>query len=88
VPKMSLEIMEYAVWVIEITANEFFCGNKTIAYETLKNSSLWDLYTEHYDVTHTLGAEYILDEMRDYFIERGVEFHDSFSRLDIRNYNT
>ena len=72
--KMNLEIMEYVVWVIEITAREFFGGDKTTAYDNLKNSVLWDLYTEHYDVTHTLGSEYLLDEMREYFIENGVKF--------------
>lgn len=72
--KMSFEIMEYVVWVIEIAAEEFFKGDKTIAYYTLKNSKLWDLYVDHYDVTHTLGAEYLLDEMREYFIENGVKF--------------
>lgn len=70
--KMSFEIMEYIVWVIEIAANKFFDGDKTVAYDTLKNSELWDLYVEHYDVTHTLGAEYILDEMHEYFEKNGV----------------
>jgi hypothetical protein len=65
--------MEYVVWVIEITAREFFNGDKTTAYEVLKNSYLWELYTEHYEVTHTLGHGYILDEMREYFEESGVE---------------
>jgi len=73
VEKMSLEIMEYVVWVIEIAAREFFNGDKTAAYDMLRQSSLWELYTEHYDVTHSLGAEYILEEMRDYFVQNGVE---------------
>jgi len=72
--KMTPEVMEYVVWVIEIAAREFFNGDKTIAYNVLKNNELWDLYTDHYDVTHTLGSEYILDEMREYFIKNGVEF--------------
>ncbi|MCL2053109.1 MAG: DUF3791 domain-containing protein [Oscillospiraceae bacterium] len=71
---MSFEVMEYVVWVIEIAAREFFDGDKTTAYDTLKNSGLWALYTEHYDTTHTLGSEYILDEMREYFVENGVSF--------------
>lgn len=68
---MSFDVMEYVVWVIEIAANEFFGGDKTVAYDTLKNSELWKLYTEHYDVTHTLGAEYVLGEMREYFEKNG-----------------
>jgi hypothetical protein len=71
---MTLEVMEYVVWVIEITAREFFNGDKTTAYEVLKNSDLWDLYTVHHEVTHTLGSEYILDEMREYFDENGVKY--------------
>lgn len=70
--KMTFDVMEYIVWVIEIAANEFFDCDKTIAYDVLKNSELWKLYTEHYDVTHTLGADCILDEMRAYFIEHEV----------------
>jgi hypothetical protein len=71
--KMSFEIMEYVVWVIEIASREFFNGDKTAAYDTLKNSGLWPLYIDHYDTTHTLGAEYILDEIRDYFVKNGVK---------------
>ena len=71
--KMSFETMEYVVWVIEIAAREFFAGDKTLAYDALKNCGMWDLYTEHYDVTHTLGSEYLLEEMRDCFEKNGVE---------------
>jgi hypothetical protein len=70
--KMTLEIMEFIVWIIEITAREFFSNNKTLAYDTLKNSDLWDLYIDHYDTTHTLGAEFILDEMNEYFTRNKV----------------
>ena len=65
--------MEYVVWVVEIAAEKFFGGDKTLAYDTLKNSQLWALYVDHYDVTHTLGAEYILDEMQEYFEKNGVQ---------------
>jgi len=71
--KMTLEIMEYVVWIIEIAAREFFRGDKTLAYNYLVNSDLWELYTEHYNVTHTLGSEYLLNEMREYFINHGVK---------------
>jgi len=70
---MRLEVMEYVVWVIEIASREFFNGDKTAAYDALKKSDLWDLYTEHYDVTHTLGSEYLLGEMREYFVKNEVK---------------
>ena len=65
--EMSFDIMEYMVWVVEIASAEFFNKDKTAAYDALKSSGLWDIYVEHYDVTHTLGAEYLLDEMRKHF---------------------
>ena len=70
--KMNLDMMEYMVWVVEIASAEFFNKDKTAAYDALRDSGLWDIYVEHYDVTHTLGAEYILDEMREYFPANGV----------------
>ncbi|MCL2086987.1 MAG: DUF3791 domain-containing protein [Oscillospiraceae bacterium] len=69
---MTVEIMEYMVWVIEVAAQEFFGGDKNITYNTLKNSGLWDIYVEHYDVQHTLGKEYLVEEMREYFRTKGV----------------
>lgn len=69
---MNFEIMEYMVWVIEIASTELFNNDKTAAYDALKNSGLWDIYVEFYDVTHTLGAEYILDEIREYLPAHGV----------------
>jgi hypothetical protein len=71
--KMTFEVMEFIVWVVEITAREFFNGDKTAAYDTLKKSGIWDLYIDHYDTTHTLGAEYLLAEIRGYFNKYGVK---------------
>jgi len=64
---MNIDVMEYMVWIIEITATEFFENDKTAAYDALKTSGLWDFYVEHYEVTHTLGAEYLLEEMHERF---------------------
>jgi len=72
--KMNLTVMEYMVWVIEIVSDEFFKGNKTAAYDALKLSEIWDLYIEHYDTTHSLSKEYLLDEIREAFNEKGVVF--------------
>lgn len=69
---MTLEVMEYMVWVVEITAAEFFKSDKTAAYDALKNSGLWDIYVEHYETTHTLGREYLINEIKEYFIKKGV----------------
>lgn len=69
---INTETMEYLVWVIELAAAEFFGGDKTLAYRTLKDQGIWDLYVENYDVTHTLGASCIVDEIRDILIAKKV----------------
>ena len=69
---ISSEIMEYMVWVVELVSSEFFLRDKTVAYLTLKECGLWDIYVDHFDITHTLGKESLLDEIREYFSEHGV----------------
>ena len=70
---MNFNVMEYMVWIIEVTAAEFFNGNKTLAYETLKTSGLYQLYVDSYETTHTLGREYVVEEIREYFNANGVD---------------
>lgn len=70
---INVDIMEYMVWVIEIVASEFFKDDKTVAYSTLMASKLWDIYVNHYDTTHTLSREYLIDEVREYFTNHGVK---------------
>ena len=69
---MTLDVMEFMVWVVEIAAVKFFKKDKTAAYDALKKSGLWDIYVEHYDVTHSLGPEYLLEEMQEHFPANGV----------------
>jgi hypothetical protein len=70
--KINKEIMEYMVWVIELAANEFFNGDKTLAYKALKNQGIWDLFLQSYDVTHTLGASCIVEEIREILLAKKV----------------
>jgi hypothetical protein len=56
-----------------MAASEFFHNDKASAYHSLKNSGLWDIYVSHYDTTHTLGKEYLLEEIREYFLKHEVK---------------
>jgi hypothetical protein len=64
--------MEYMVWIVEITATAFFTKNKSNAYNALKKSGLWDIYVNNYETTHSLGQEYLLDEIHGFFIKKGL----------------
>jgi len=70
--RINRDVMEYMVWVVEIVAAEFFGRDKSAAYTALRESELWNIYIDHYDTTHTLGKEYLLEEIREYFFEHGV----------------
>ena len=66
VKNMTREIMEYMVWVVEITAREFYNNDKGAAYRALRESGIWNIYIEHYDVTHSMSKEVILEEIKGY----------------------
>ena len=69
---INADIMDYMVWVVELAAGEFWSGDKTLAYNTLKNHGVWDLYVQNYDVTHSLGASYVVDEIREILLAKGA----------------
>ena len=68
----SKETTEFIIWVIEITARNFFDNDKTIAYNVLKDTGILDTYADTYDVTHTLSANYITEEIRNILKRKGV----------------
>jgi len=69
---MSLAVKDFLVYVIELCAERYFGGSKTIAYKQLKNTNQLSFYRETYDTSHTLPSEYLLDEIREKFAECGV----------------
>jgi Uma2 family endonuclease len=68
----SDEVMEYMVWLIEIVSSSFFNNNKALTYKILKEYGIWGLYIQNYDVTHTLSASYILQEIQELLTAKGV----------------
>ncbi len=69
---ISAEIMEYMVWVVEIVSARFFSRDKTKGYKILNESGIWELYIQNYDVTHTLSAAYILQEVEEILSAKGA----------------
>ena len=62
---INIDIMEYMVWVVELVADRFFDGNKTATFNVLKETGIWDAYIQNYDITHSLGANTIINEIHD-----------------------
>ena len=69
---ITTEIMEFMVWVVELTAEEFYNGDKSQAYNVLCQQGLWDLYVENYDITHSLSAKNIINEIREILTTKEV----------------
>jgi hypothetical protein len=62
---MNQKIADYLIWIIDLTANRLFNGNITKTYKVLKKENLLNFYAAHYDTSHTLGQEYILEEIQE-----------------------
>jgi len=69
---MSPAVKDFLVYVIELCAERYFSGSKTIAYNQLKNTDQLSFYKDTYDTSHTLSSEYILEEIKEKFTERGI----------------
>jgi len=69
---MSPAVKDFLVYVIELCAERFFGGNKTIAYNQLKRTDQLSFYKETYDTSHTLSSGYILEEIEERFTEHGI----------------
>jgi hypothetical protein len=69
---MTQTVKDFLVYIIELCAERFFYGNKSIAYKQLKGTNQILFYKETYDTSHTLSSEYILEEIREKFIENGI----------------
>ncbi|MDR2923610.1 MAG: DUF3791 domain-containing protein [Treponema sp.] len=69
---MSQAVKDFLVYVIELCAENYFDGNKTAAYNQLKNTNQLSFYRETYDTSHTLSSGYILEEIKEKFTEYGI----------------
>jgi hypothetical protein len=69
---MSKETKDFIVFLINIVAEEFFSGRKDIAYARLEKAGLLSFYSDTFETSHTLGKEYILNEVREKFKQAGV----------------
>jgi hypothetical protein len=70
---MDKKQMEFSVFCVESVAEKLGLTGD-VAYEMLTKRSnvLNDYIVRHYDVLHTQGKEYIVDEIMDVMRQKGV----------------
>jgi hypothetical protein len=62
---MDVKTKDFLVYVINIMAVELFGGRKDLAYSALRDSGLLEFYADTYETSHTLGSEYLLEEIKE-----------------------
>jgi len=53
---MSPAVKDFLVYIIELCAERYFSGSKTIAYNQLKDIEQLAFYKETYDTSHSLSS--------------------------------
>lgn len=69
---MDKNILSFAVFIINQMANKYSISTAKI-YQKLQEAECLDKYIiPHYEVLHTLGTEYLIQDIETYLKNRGV----------------
>lgn len=69
---MDTKVLGFAVFLIHALAYEWKKPYKKV-YEILNDSGILDNYIiPHYDVLHTQGKQYLVEDITDFVKEKGV----------------
>ena len=69
---MSKKVADWIIWIIDIISDDMCDGDKTKGYLLLKQNGIIDWYTQNYETTHSLGKEYLIDEVKGIVAKGGV----------------
>ncbi len=71
--KIDVNQLEFAVFCIESIANKLNKDSEAV-YTSLKDSDvLYGYIVPNYEVLHTQGKDYIVDDILDYIEEKGIK---------------
>ena len=69
---MDKEVFSFVIYIIHACANRWNLSPSAV-YRTMKQTDCVSGYlAPHYDVLHTQGTEYVVDDIREYLKNRGV----------------
>lgn len=70
---MSIDVLEFAIFCIENVANELkITGDEAFVLLAKKTSILDEYIIANYDILHTQGREYIVNDVIDCMKNKGV----------------
>ena len=70
---MSKDIFSFVIYMIHACANRWNMFPSEVYFAMEKTGCISDFLVRHYDITHTQGTAYIVDDIGEYLRERGVE---------------
>ena len=71
-PSMNSETLHFVTYCISLLASRHQLSQQEV-YRRLKSSGiLYDYIVPCYDVLHTFGSRYLIDDLTDYMREKGV----------------
>lgn len=78
---MNKEVADFMVFIVEQVANRFFASDQAAAYIAMKDSGLWDFFSDTYDTSHSLGVEYLMDDAEKWLKKSGVDIASGQSQV-------
>jgi len=71
---MSKEVAEFMIFVVEQIANRFFAGDQFTTYAVMKESGLWQFFSDTYETSHTVDVAYLMEDAENWFARYGIDY--------------
>ena len=68
---MKFEQLDFVTYCINNLASRLSLSQRTV-YRMLKDSGIIDYIVKGYDILHTFGKDYLMDDLIGYMREKGV----------------
>ena len=72
---MDKKINDFVIFCLECYKAEFNLNGKKI-YEIFEKHGVFDYLRDGYDMLHTQGKEWLMNDITQYFKNRGVKLND------------
>ena len=69
---MNQDVMEFVVYMIHACANKWNLSPKQVYHKLQETGCIDEYLVPNYDILHTQGSGYLVDDIREYLRIRGV----------------
>lgn len=69
---MNNEVLEFVTYCISKLAQQLGLTQREVYQRLMRSGILYDYIVPSYDVLHTFGSRYLMDDLIDYMKEKGV----------------